>query len=165
MQNYINNMKAEPLTAIIPAVALQSLWALFSIAEVALNIVTIFVVLVGLLGMLSIILMSLNERRREMAILRSVGARPSHILALIVGEAGCVCFAGILLGVGLLYGLLWIVQAPLANNYGFYLEINPLTGYDLLILFIIQLSALMIALIPGALIYKYSLADGLNIKF
>ncbi|WP_409438883.1 ABC transporter permease [Psychromonas sp. GE-S-Ul-11] len=165
MQSYVNNYQAEPLSAIIPAVALQELWQFFSLAEVALNIVTAFVVLVGLLGMLSIILMSLNGRRREMAILRSVGARPSHIFGLIIGEAGFVCFAGILLGVALLYLLLFTLQAPLASYYGFYLEINMLTSNDLFILAIIQLSALIIAFIPGWLIYKYSLSDGMSIKF
>ena len=165
MQNYVNNFQVEPLSAIIPALALQELWEFFSLAEVALNIVTVFVVLVGLLGMLSIILMSLNERRREMAILRSVGARPGHIFGLIIGEAGFVCFAGILLGIALLYLLLFILQSPLASYYGFYLDINMLTSNDLLILAIIQISALLIALIPGWLIYKYSLSDGMSIKF
>ena len=165
MQNYVNNYQAEPLSAIIPALALQELWQFFSLAEMALNIVTVFVVLVGLLGMLSIILMSLNERRREMAILRSVGARPGHIFGLIIGEAGFVCFAGILLGIALLYLLLFILQSPLASYYGFYLDINILTSTDLLILAIIQISALLIALIPGWLIYKYSLSDGMSIKF
>ena len=165
MQSYINNYPKEPLSAIIPAVALQELWQFFSLAEIALNIVTVFVVLVGLLGMLSIILMSLNERRREMAILRSVGARPAHIFGLIIGEAGFVCFAGIVLGVALLYLLLAVLQAPLASYYGFYIDINMLTSNDLLILTVIQCSALLIALIPGWLIYKYSLSDGMSIKF
>jgi len=165
MQSYINNYPKEPLSAIIPAVALQELWQFFSLAEIALNIVTVFVVLVGLLGMLSIILMSLNERRREMAILRSVGARPAHIFGLIIGEAGFVCFAGIVLGVALLYLLLAVLQAPLASYYGFYIDINMLTSNDLLILTVIQGSALLIALIPGWLIYKYSLSDGMSIKF
>lgn len=165
MQSYVNNFKQEPLSAIIPAVALQELWQFFSLAEVALNIVTAFVVLVGLLGMLSIILMSLNERRREMAILRSVGARPGHIFGLIIGEAGFVCFTGILLGIALLYLLLFTLQAPLASYYGFYLDINILTPNDLSILIVIQLSALIIAFIPGWLIYKYSLSDGMSIKF
>lgn len=165
MQNYVNNYPNEPLTAIMPAVALQELWSFFSIAEVALNIVTSFVVLVGLLGMLSIILMSLNERRREMAILRSVGARPAHIFALIIGEAAAVCFSGIMLGIVLLYALLFALQAPLANYFGFYLDVNMLTSNDLLILLTIQVSALIIAIIPGLLIYKTSLSDGMSIKF
>ncbi|MDA7746640.1 ABC transporter permease [Psychromonas sp.] len=165
VQNYVNNYSAEPLTAIIPGVALQELWQFFSIAEVALNVVSAFVVLVGLLGMLSIILMSLNERRREMAILRSVGARPIHVFGLIIGEAAFVCLAGIILGIALLYLLLITLQAPLANYYGFYLAINPLTFNDYLILLTILFSALIIALLPASLIYNYSLSDGMTIKF
>ncbi|PKG38116.1 FtsX-like permease family protein [Psychromonas sp. Urea-02u-13] len=165
MQNYVNNFQDEPLTAIIPALALQALWQFFSVAEVALNIVTVFVVLVGLLGMLSIILMSLNERRREMAILRSVGAHPGHIFSLIIGEAAAVCFSGIVVGVMLLYVLLFVLQAPLAQHFGFYLDINMLSSNDLLILAVIQLCALTIAIIPGLLIYKTSLSDGMSIKF
>ena len=165
VQNYVNNFSAEPLTAIIPAMALQELWRFFSIAEVALNVVSAFVVLVGLLGMLSIILMSLNERRREMAILRSVGARPIHVFGLIIGEAAFVCLAGILFGIALLYFLLFTLQAPLANYFGFYLTINPLKLNDYLILLTIQSCALIIALLPASLIYKYSLADGMTIRF
>ena len=48
----------------------------------------------------------LNERRREMAILRSVGARPTTILGLLATEAGLLTLAGVALGVALLYAAL-----------------------------------------------------------
>lgn len=165
IQRSINEYKGEALSAIIPALALQELWEFFSVAEVALGIVASFVVLVGLLGMLSIILMSLNERRREMAILRSVGARPIHIFGLIVGEAAFVSALGIILGVILLYVVMFLLQAPLASFYGFYLEIHWLNTYDLLLLALIEGSAILIGFIPGYLIYRHSLRDGMNIKF
>ena len=79
VQRYINDYAEEPLTAILPGVALSELWGIIGIAENALLIVSGFVVVVGLFGMLTALLTSLNERRREMAILRSVGARPGHI--------------------------------------------------------------------------------------
>ncbi|MES9994101.1 MAG: ABC transporter permease, partial [Candidatus Thiodiazotropha sp.] len=88
VQRFINEYPAEPLLAVLPGVALSQLWNLIGIAEKALLIVSAFVVVVGLFGMLTALLMSLNERRREMAILRSVGARPGHVFALIMGEAG-----------------------------------------------------------------------------
>ena len=86
----------EPLFAIIPGVALPQLWDLVGVVEIALLAIGGFVVLGGLLGMLTAILTSLNERRREMAILRSVGARPWHIFGLLVSEAGllAVCRRG-----------------------------------------------------------------------
>ncbi len=76
VQRAINEYRGEPLLAILPGVALQELWSLMGTAEQALLLVSACVVLVGLVGMLTALLASLGERRREMAILRSVGARP-----------------------------------------------------------------------------------------
>ena len=79
LQREVNDYPGEPLMAILPGVALQELWGLMGTAEKALFVVSLFVVLTGLIGMLTAILTSLNERRREMAILRSVGARLAHL--------------------------------------------------------------------------------------
>ena len=68
------------------------------------------VVATALLGMVTMILTTLNERRREMAILRSVGARPRTILGLLMAEAGVLIVAGIALGVVLLYAALLVLQ-------------------------------------------------------
>jgi putative ABC transport system permease protein len=91
------------MLAILPGVALQELWSLMGTAEKALFVVSLFVVLTGLIGMLTAILTSLNERRREMAILRSVGARPWHIATLLVLEAFALALSGVIAGVALLY--------------------------------------------------------------
>ncbi len=165
IQRNINEYKSEALSAIVPTLALQELWEFFSVAETALNIIALFVVLVGLLGMLSILLMSLNERRREMAILRSVGAKPLHIFGLIVGEAAFVTALGITTGVIMLYVLIFFLQAPLASSYGLYLQLRMLSLNDIGILALIECCAIIISFIPGYLIYRYSLSDGMNIKF
>lgn len=83
VQRQVNEYRQEPLLAILPGVALQELWSLMGTAETALTAISSFVVVAGLLGMLTMLLASLNERRREMAILRSVGARPLHVFGLI----------------------------------------------------------------------------------
>jgi putative ABC transport system permease protein len=87
VQRFINDYREEPLMAILPGVALAELWGLIRIGEHALLLVSGFVVVVGLFGLLTALLTSLNERRREMSILRSVGARPAHVFSLILGEA------------------------------------------------------------------------------
>ncbi|MCZ7080169.1 FtsX-like permease family protein, partial [Salmonella enterica] len=84
LQRQINEFRGEPMLAILPGVALQELWSMMGTAEKALFVISLFVVLTGLIGMLTAILTSLNERRREMAILRSVGARPWHIASLLI---------------------------------------------------------------------------------
>src|SRR6185437_8697377 len=114
MQRAINEYDREALLAIMPGVALDQLWQLVGVADTALMIVAAFVVLAGLLGMLTSILTSLNERRREMAILRSVGARPRHVFTLMVAEAGTLALLGVVGGVFLTCLLVLVGRSMLA---------------------------------------------------
>jgi putative ABC transport system permease protein len=163
MQRAINEYRQEPLLAIIPGVALKQLWDLVSIADTALMIVAAFVVLAGLLGMLTAILTSLNERRREMAILRSVGARPRHVFGLMVAEAGLLASTGVLIGVVLTYGLIAAGRPLLEQQFGIFVRIGGLSRYDLTILGSIVLAALVMGLLPAWRAYRNTLSDGLTI--
>jgi putative ABC transport system permease protein len=164
VQRYINQYPEEPLLAILPGVALQELWDLVGIAESALLIVSGFVVVVGLSGMLIALMTSINERRREMAILRSVGARPVHVFSLIVGESAMLTIAGIGIGVGLLYGLLISCQPLILSRFGIYIAISGLSPYELTLMALIGFAGIIIGVIPGYRTYRYSLADGMTIR-
>lgn len=164
MQRAINEYRLEPLIAIIPGVALSQLWQLVGIADTALMVVAAFVVLAGLLGMLTAILTSLNERRREMAILRSVGARARHVFSLLVLEAGLLAAAGVGLGVALTYGLIAAARPLLADRYGIFVQITGLNGYDLALLGAIVAAALLMGSLPAWRAYRNTLSDGLTIR-
>lgn len=164
LQREINEFRGEPLLAILPGVALQELWSLMGTAEKALFVVSLFVVLTGLIGMLTAILTSLNERRREMAILRSVGARPWHIASLLIVEAFALALAGVLLGLLLLYLGIAGSQGYVQANYGLYLPLNPPTGYEWTLLGAILSAALLMGCVPAWRAYRQSLADGLSIR-
>ena len=164
IQRMINEYKDEPLTAVLPAVALQQLWDIIGVVETTLLMVSAFVVLVGLSGMMVAIMTSLTERRREMAILRSVGARPLHVFSLIVGEAALVTSMGISLGIALLYGLRVMVQPLIASHLGFYLPMQGMTTYELALLAMIFLAGVFIGFVPGLKIYRQSLADGMMVR-
>jgi putative ABC transport system permease protein len=164
MQRALNDYEREPLQAIIPGVALKQLWDLIGIADRALLLIAGFVVFAGLLGMLTAILVSLNERRREMAILRSVGALPRHVFALLVSEAGLLALAGVLAGVGLTHGLLAAGQPLLAARFGIFVPLSGLTVTDLALLAGIVLAALLMGLWPAWRAYRNTLADGLTIR-
>jgi putative ABC transport system permease protein len=164
MQRAVNEYRLEPLLAIIPGVALSQLWELVGVADRALMIVAAFVVLAGLLGMLTAILTSLNERRREMAILRSVGARARHVFTLLVAEAGLLATAGVALGVALAYGLMAAGRPLLENKYGIFVQITGLTRYDFAILGAIIGAALLMGLFPAWRAYRNTLSDGLTIR-
>ncbi len=164
LQREINEFRGEPLLAILPGVALQELWSLMGTAEKALFVVSLFVVLTGLIGMLTAILTSLNERRREMAILRSVGARPWHIASLLIVEAFALALAGVLLGLLLLYAGIAAAQTYVQANYGLYLPLNPPTVYEWTLLGAILAAALLMGCVPAWRAYRQSLADGLSIR-
>ena len=164
VQREINQWRGEPLLAILPGVALQELWSLMGTAEKALFVVSLFVVLTGLIGMLTAILTSLNERRREMAILRSVGARPVHIAGLLILEAFTLALAGIALGVALLYLGIAIAQAPLQSHYGLYLPLSAPTLYEWTLLGAVLLAGVLMGAVPAWRAYRQSLTDGLNIR-
>jgi putative ABC transport system permease protein len=164
MQRAINDYRQEPLLAILPGVALSQLWDLVGIADAALMVVAAFVVLAGLLGMVTAILTSLNERRREMAILRSVGARPRHVLVLLVAEAGVLAMLGCVSGVLLTYLLLIVGRPILEQRFGIFVSLTVLSAYELAILGAIVLGALVMGLLPALRAYRNTLSDGLQIR-
>ncbi|MEE8308460.1 MAG: ABC transporter permease [Gammaproteobacteria bacterium] len=164
VQRQINEYRGEALLAIIPGVALQQLWDLVSVVELALLAVSAFVVLTGLLGMLTAITTSLNERRREMAILRAVGAHPWHIFALLLSEAALLAILGVTVGLGLIYLLLWVAQPMIEHQFGVVVGISPPTLYDGLIAIIVVVLAVILAAAPAFRAYRNSLADGMTIK-
>tara|TARA_Y100000588_G_scaffold152283_1_gene166421 strand:- start:10182 stop:11441 length:1260 start_codon:yes stop_codon:yes gene_type:complete len=164
LQRKINEYRAEPLLAILPGVTLAELWDVIGVAEQMLLVVSVFVVLVGLSGMLVALLSSLNERRREMAVLRSVGARRHHIVALMVSEAVVLTVIGIGVGLALLYMLMIAAQPVLQDRFGILIALSPPGAYELALLSLVLLAGAVVGLIPAYQAYRNSLADGLTIR-
>ncbi len=161
-QRAINNFPSEPLLAITPGTALTELWQLFSIAELALVGVAAMTVVTGLLGMIVGIFSTLNERRREMAVLRSVGARPMDIFALL-------CIEALLMGgCGAVLGYLVLTISALAGNnlmidtFGISISAGLPTARELILLGAVVFASLIAGLLPARRAYRLSLHDGLS---
>lgn len=164
LQREISTFEAEPLQAIIPGVALSELWRTIGYAEDALQVVTFFVLVVGLLGMLVSLYTSLNERRREMAILRAVGAGPRKIILLLVLESGLLAAAGSILGVAIVYGLSFVSQPIVEQRFGLYLPIQAPTQTGYIYLAAILGAGLLIGFVPAVKAYRNALSDGLSVR-
>jgi putative ABC transport system permease protein len=164
LQRAINEYPEEPLSAILPGAALQELWGLVGTAETALSAVSGMVVVTALLGMVTMILTTLNERRREMAILRSVGARPFTILTLLVTEAGVLTTLGVVLGTILLYGALIVLQPFIDRAYGLHIAVDPPSADQLEVLAGIVIAGFSVGMLPAIRAYRLSLADGMTVR-
>ena len=164
LQRTINDYPEEPLMAVLPGVALQELWAIVGVAETALLGVSVMVVVTALIGMMATIFSSLNERRREMAILRAMGARPTTIMGLLIVEAVVTAIAGALLGVLLLYAGLIVAQPLIDTAFGLWLPIDaPSLREGLVVLGVVAAGAI-VSLVPAVRAYRLSVADGMMVR-
>ncbi|HVY04879.1 MAG TPA: ABC transporter permease [Burkholderiales bacterium] len=164
VQRAVNEFPGEPLTAVLPGVALQEIWQVTAVLEKSLLAVSALVVIVGLSGMLVSLLTSIGERRREMAVLRSLGARPAQVFALILGEAAFLTAAGIVLGMialeaGLVAGRPW-----LESRMGFYLASTWPSAEEWLLAGVVAIAGVACGLIPAWRSYRQSLADGMIVR-
>ena len=164
MQYRINQQREEPLLAILPGIALQQLWRITGLAEQILRVVAGLVVLAGLLGMLTALLSTLNERRREMAILRACGARPWQISALLLVEAAFITLAGIGAGLVLAFAAQLALAPWLLERFGIAISLAWPAAWQWLVLAAIALAGVLAALVPAALVYRRTLADGMQVR-
>ena len=164
LQRSINEYTQEPLLAILPGVALQELWQIVGIAETALIGVSIMVVVTALIGMMATIFSSLNERRREMAIFRAMGARPRVVLGLLVLEAVLMAALGAILGLALLYVGLFVGQPLIDSAFGLWLPIEAPTLRELWAMFGVIVAGAIVSMVPAFRAYRMSLADGMMVR-
>lgn len=164
LQREINNEDAEPLLAIIPGVVLSELWRGLSTIDRVLQFVSWLVVLVSFSAMLISLTTVLNERRREMAILRAIGAQSKHIVFLMMFESGTLTLVGVILGWVITFSGMKILGPWLEQEYGFIIQEFGINGQELFLSLAIVFAGLVIGLYPSFRALRLSLKDGLSVK-
>ncbi|HKK93274.1 MAG TPA: FtsX-like permease family protein [Longimicrobiales bacterium] len=164
LQRDISEWSEEPVMAVLPGLALSEMWDGLGYAEEGLRLVGIFVVIVGLLGMLVSLYTSLDARRREMAILRAVGAGPVRILSLLVLESALLATLGAILGVAVVYGGLSLAQPWVESEFGLYLPVAGLAPVEYAYLGAVILAGFLIGFVPALKAYRTALHDGLAVR-
>jgi putative ABC transport system permease protein len=95
----------------------------FTIVTTALKILLAFIgaltLGIGGIGLMNIMLVSVQQRTREIGVEKALGAQKSHILFQFLAEALAITFAGGLAGIGIAYLISWGVGAlPLMSAFG-----------------------------------------------
>lgn len=165
LQRQINTWSQEPLLAILPGLTLHQLWDLIAVAENALQVVSWLVLLVALTALVTAMLTGLNERRREMAILRAVGAGPQHIFLLVLGECLLLGGLGIVLGVALLHGIGLLVAPWLAATLGMPVSFWPPSAGEYWLLLMVLAGSVIAGLWPAWRASRRALMDGLVSRY
>lgn len=123
------NMRRDPyfpykdqIMAVIPAMQIRQLMSIVGNAEVVLRIVAWFVIIVSMFGLLMAIYNTMESRKRDIAVMRALGARKSQLFTIIVTEAMIIAALGGLLGLLLGHGIVSYSADYLADVAGVYID-------------------------------------------
>lgn len=164
VQRRVAEFEAEPLLAVLPGVALDELWDAIGAGERALLAMSALVAVVSLAGLVAVVVTGLEQRRRELAVLRSIGAGPGPVFALLIIEGALVTALGTALG-AIACGTAAALLGPLAQvRFGVSLSAGWPSPTEWLLLAAVLLAGTLASLLPGWRAYRISLADGLSPK-
>ena len=162
VQRWVSTFQPEALMAILPGVALDELWSVIGVGENALLLMSALVALVSLAGLVSVVMAGLNERRRELAVLRAVGASLRHVLALLALEGAIVTLLGVALGLVAAALGIALLSPWLQAQFGLTLSLSQPTLNEWALLAGLLVAGWLASLLPGVRAYRLSLADGLS---
>lgn len=165
VQRSISEYAAEPLMAILPGVALDELWDVVDVGERGLLLMSLLVSLVSLAGLVAVITAGLEQRRRELAILRAVGAGPRQVLWLLALEGVLVTACGVAVGVVLCTALTAALGGWAAARYGVALRLQAPSSAEWILMAGVLAAGTLASMVPGWRAYRLSLADGLSPRF
>ncbi|WP_309043867.1 ABC transporter permease [Marinobacter sediminicola] len=160
VQRDLNQYAGEPLSAMLPGVALSELWRLMSQFEQALLGITGFVVVTSLIGLIAVLLTLQTQRAHEIAILRATGASPGLIASLYLIECLALALGACVISLALGALAISMFGPWLLTNYGIQLQLRPLTFEEWSLLISVPLAALLVALIPAFSAWRQSRSQG-----
>ena len=154
VQRNINNYRKDPLTAILPGVALAELWQMIGLLENTLRLISGLILISALLGLSAMMLASIKEREREIHLLRVIGAPAFFLFLLIQLEALLISFMSILIGTASLYFSLLIARDLLSSEFGLHIGLNILSYNNILFLLLVVSATIVVSTLPSFTAYK-----------
>ena len=118
VQRAIEDDTGQPLYAVLPAVALAKLWNLVGLTDRLFTVISGVLMSIALLSLITMSLSNIDSRRREMSLLRLVGAPPSTILLLLALEAVLISLASGIIALALVTGVEWAAGRWLSDAIG-----------------------------------------------
>jgi putative ABC transport system permease protein len=165
LQRKLNTWEGDALLAILPGMAMAELWKNLSIFETALSIVSFCVVIAGMLGLFVSLYIASGYRRREMMILRAVGASPLTIFSMLAGEAVFLVLAGIFCGAGLMYAGLAMLAPWIERKFSVAVGLVRFSTEDFWFAFAMVIVGCVAGVLASINAYRSAMHDGLGTRF
>ncbi len=156
------NKQGDRLTFVWPiAFVIAQLFGKIAWFDKILTLVAWLVALVATASVLASIYNSMNERRRDIAILRALGARSQTIFAAVILEAAAIAVIGMIISFGVYFGIMSGAATVIRSQTGVVLDPGALGVIMIWVpLAMIGLSALF-GIVPAAKAYRTNVAENL----
>lgn len=163
LRRQINENKFEGINAqaVIPVFEIKQLFDIIGNINSILIIIAYLVVFVAVISILVSIYNSMNERKRDIAIMRSLGAKKNTILNIIMLEGFIISFIGGALGIITSHLLIIVFSDTISNIAGIQISGTIFNLFELYILAGTVLLGLVVTIIPALKAYNTDVASNL----
>ena len=128
----------------------------------AMLALTVFIVLVAGNGIFVSVYNSMADRRREIGVMRALGARRETMFGVILSETFLLCLGGGLAGLVLGHGLVVLGAPILRERTGLTIDPWHFEPAELAVFPLLMLLALLVGLLPGVTAYRTDVANALS---
>ena len=155
--------KGNQAQGVNPIVPMQKLLTEFlGPAQSLLLVMTALIVLVSGIGIFVSIYNSMSARRREIAIMRALGAQRGTVLSIILAESVILCVGGGLLGLLLGHGLVFAAAPIVAAKTGLIIDPRAFSNYEFILFPVLLIMGILVGFLPGMTAYQTDVAESLN---
>lgn len=157
LQRELNNYPDDRLMAILPGVAMAELWQMMGSVENLLRVISGLILVASLFGLSTMLLASMQQREKEIAVLRILGAGAGTVFLLILTEALLIALVSCLASMGLVSAGIGLAKPWLASHYGLFLSANLLNWHTLGVVTGVLVATMVTSLLPAFDAYRNAL--------
>ena len=127
-----------------------------------LEVISYVIAVVGILMVSSTMRSSINERKRDFAILRSLGSSRMVVTGVILGHTFIISLLGAVSSIGIMQGIWWVTESLIVEETGVLLGSMGLGLQDFGVLAGVVVTGLLGGLWSAAYVYRSDLARNLQ---
>jgi putative ABC transport system permease protein len=128
----------------------------------ALFVITLITCVVAAVGVLVAIYNSMNDRRRDIAVMRALGARRETVTGVILLESLLIATIGAVSGWFLAHAAIWLFSGEIEDRTGVQVGIFTTSYYEIAIFPLVLILALVAGLLPAVSAYRTDVGSNLS---
>lgn len=161
MQNQVNESLRAQAAAPVGEIA-KLMNAIIGPMLAALLVITLITCIVAAVGVLVAIYNSMNDRRRDIAVMRALGARRETVTGVILLESLLIAVIGSIAGWFLAHGAIWAFSGQIEDRTGVQVGMLTTSTYEVYIIPLVLILALVAGFLPAWSAYRTDVGSNLS---